>query len=173
MPNRILKDSICTSPNIDALSQEAEVFFYRLLVQCDDRGRISADLPAVRMQCYPLQLDRVTDGDIAEWLGEVVAAGLVTFRLIDGCNYIQLRKSDLYQNISKRPPLDVWKQLRSTVFERDNYTCQYCGAHGGSLHCDHVMPVSRGGSNELSNLATACATCNQAKHDKTPEEWLQ
>ena len=39
MPNRILKDSICTSPNIDTLSREAEVFFYRLLVQCDDHGR--------------------------------------------------------------------------------------------------------------------------------------
>ena len=71
-----------------------------------------------------------------------------------------------------RPPQKEWAALRSTVFERDDYTCQYCGVRGVSLQCDHVIPVSRGGSNELSNLVAACAKCNLSKHDKTPEEWL-
>ncbi|WIG60449.1 MAG: HNH endonuclease family protein [Ktedonobacterales bacterium] len=71
-----------------------------------------------------------------------------------------------------RPSAEVWRELRAAVFARDNYTCQYCGAHGVSLQCDHVMPVSRGGSNELTNLVTACKPCNLSKHDKTPEEWL-
>ena len=35
MPNRILKDSICTSETIEGLTDAEEVFFYRLLVQCD------------------------------------------------------------------------------------------------------------------------------------------
>ena len=52
MPNRILKDSICTSPNIDALSLEAETFFYRLLVQCDDYGRMDARPAILRARCY-------------------------------------------------------------------------------------------------------------------------
>lgn len=71
----------------------------------------------------------------------------------------------------ERPSLADWRVLRTEIFARDNYTCQYCGAHGVSLQCDHIIPISRGGSNEKSNLTTACKTCNQSKHNKTPEEW--
>lgn len=72
-----------------------------------------------------------------------------------------------------RPPSSVWAQLRAEVFERDSYTCSYCGAVGVPLDCDHVFPVSRGGGHNLGNLTTACATCNRSKSDKTVEEWLQ
>lgn len=70
-----------------------------------------------------------------------------------------------------RPPAKEWAALRSAVFNRDDFTCQYCGARGGRLECDHVTPVSRGGSNAPSNLKTACRPCNRAKRDMTPEEW--
>lgn len=71
-----------------------------------------------------------------------------------------------------RPSTKVWAELRAYVFERDNYTCQYCGRRGVKLECDHVIPVSRGGGNDLSNLATACRDCNRSKQAKTVEEWL-
>lgn len=71
-----------------------------------------------------------------------------------------------------RPPPKEWSELRARAFRRDDYTCQYCGVRGVQLQCDHIIPVSRGGSNDLSNLATACRKCNLSKHDKTPEEWL-
>lgn len=64
-----------------------------------------------------------------------------------------------------------WTETRMAVFTRDNFTCQYCGAAGVPLECDHILPVSRGGSDDLSNLTTACAPCNQSKNNKTVEEW--
>ena len=39
MPNRIIKESICRSEEIDSLSWFEEVLFYRLIVTCDDFGR--------------------------------------------------------------------------------------------------------------------------------------
>jgi hypothetical protein len=72
---------------------------------------------------------------------------------------------------NNRPSQADWAALRSEVFERDDYTCQYCGTRGGRLECDHVYPVSRGGSNDLGNLATACLPCNRSKRDKTVSEW--
>ena len=42
MPNRIIKESICTSENIDQLSPFCETVFYRLIVNVDDYGRIDA-----------------------------------------------------------------------------------------------------------------------------------
>lgn len=70
-----------------------------------------------------------------------------------------------------RLPANEWKVIRARIFERDNYTCQYCGDRGGKLECDHVMPLSRGGSDEDDNLVTACRPCNRSKRDKTLEEW--
>lgn len=74
----------------------------------------------------------------------------------------------LYENL--RPPQNEWSKIRIRVFYRDNFTCGYCGSKGGKLECDHIVPVSRGGSNEDDNLLTACRTCNRRKRDRTPEE---
>lgn len=57
---------------------------------------------------------------------------------------------------------------RVRVFDRDNYTCQMCGAtveDGAKLHIDHIIPVSKGGTNELDNLQTLCFECNLGKSD--------
>jgi len=70
-----------------------------------------------------------------------------------------------------RPAPHDWRDIRASIFERDSYTCQYCGSHGGDLHCDHVIPLCLGGSNEASNLVTACAACNMSKGSKTLAEW--
>jgi 5-methylcytosine-specific restriction endonuclease McrA len=64
-----------------------------------------------------------------------------------------------------------WQLLRLSVFQRDNYTCVYCGVTPKSLHCDHVVPYSKGGSSDIENLATSCPSCNMSKGDKTIEEW--
>lgn len=66
-----------------------------------------------------------------------------------------------------------WYRIMKEVFRRDNYTCQYCGAKGGKLEADHIIPFSRGGTDDLSNLVTSCRRCNRQKKDKTPEEFLR
>jgi hypothetical protein len=70
-----------------------------------------------------------------------------------------------------RPHPLEWFALRRAVVARDDDTCVSCGARGGRLDCDHVLPVSRGGGHQLANLATACLRCNRATQAKTPEEW--
>lgn len=60
---------------------------------------------------------------------------------------------------------------RAAVLERDGYRCVYCGDGDGPFHIDHVLPVSRGGSDDLENLTCACAACNLSKSNKTPDEW--
>ena len=59
-------------------------------------------------------------------------------------------------------------ELRQAVFERDNYTCQYCGRsyEEADLEIEHIIPISKGGNNDIRNLATACRACNRAKGTK-------
>jgi len=63
----------------------------------------------------------------------------------------------------------ITDSLKKKVFERDNYTCQYCGKKGteADLELDHLKPLSRGGTNEEANLITTCGKCNKQKGDKT------
>ena len=65
-----------------------------------------------------------------------------------------------------------WSEIRKMVYERDNYTCVYCGARGVKFEVDHKIPFSRGGSDEMDNLVTACMCCNRQKRDKTSEEFM-
>lgn len=59
-------------------------------------------------------------------------------------------------------------RLRFSIFERDNFTCQYCGQKPPQivLNVDHIVPVAKGGGNERENLITACFECNSGKTDK-------
>lgn len=65
-----------------------------------------------------------------------------------------------------------WMAVRAKVFERDNYTCRYCGSQSQPFDCDHVNPVSKGGLSVIDNLVTACAPCNRSKGAKTIKEWM-
>lgn len=64
------------------------------------------------------------------------------------------------------------KFSRRNVFLRDDYTCQYCGKKFDTKHltCDHLIPRSRGGLTEWTNIVTSCIRCNRRKGDKLPEE---
>jgi 5-methylcytosine-specific restriction endonuclease McrA len=58
--------------------------------------------------------------------------------------------------------------LRFQILKRDNYRCQMCGVtakDGTTLEIDHITPVSKGGSNDASNLQALCRDCNAGKSD--------
>ena len=59
---------------------------------------------------------------------------------------------------------------RKNLLQRDNHCCQYCGYRGDKLSIDHVIPRSRGGSDNWENVTTACLSCNISKGNRTPEE---
>src|SRR4029079_18618779 len=69
-----------------------------------------------------------------------------------------------------RLPSADWHIVRSIVMERDRYACTYCGSDK-QLEADHILPLSRGGSNDFVNLATACRSCNLSKGSKAVEDW--
>ncbi len=93
------------------------------------------------------------------------------------CGYKFQSFDYIQKNISSLPDTKSYKWLKARVmvFDRDNYTCLYCGRcpklHGVVLHVEHKIPKNEGGSFELDNLTTACADCNLGKSDMLLECW--
>ena len=66
---------------------------------------------------------------------------------------------------------------RRAIYERDNWTCQLCyepidpeaTEHAKRASLDHVVPQSRGGSHEPSNLRMACVGCNARRRDRVDD----
>ncbi len=61
------------------------------------------------------------------------------------------------------------KRVRFEVFKRDSFTCQYCGRKSPDvvLQVDHIIPVAKGGTDDIMNLVTSCVDCNQGKTDRS------
>jgi len=62
--------------------------------------------------------------------------------------------------------------LRFDVLSKFNFKCSYCGVDAvkSALEIDHIIPISRGGSNDFINLVTACKSCNRGKYNKILNE---
>lgn len=63
---------------------------------------------------------------------------------------------------------NIPNKIRFEVFKRDSFTCQYCGEKSPDvvLQVDHIDPVSKGGTNNILNLITACFDCNSGKSNR-------
>lgn len=59
--------------------------------------------------------------------------------------------------------------VRMQILRRDSFKCIYCGAtaENDTLEIDHIIPASKGGTNDPGNLAVACRTCNIGKGNKS------
>lgn len=97
MPNRIIKESVCTSDNLDSLSWFEEVVFYRLIVHCDDYGRMDARPAILRSRLFPLKT--VTDKQITNAIQSLRSADIIDLYEVDGRSYLQMRKWDKHQQV--------------------------------------------------------------------------
>ncbi len=114
MPNRILKESIHTSPNLNALSPLAERHFYRLLPVPDDFGCFEATSLVVKGRCYPLRPE-IKTSEIEKWHSEMVEQQIIRLWTEDGRQFGQFLNWDKHQRVRSLhqrktpipPPIDV------------------------------------------------------------------
>ena len=86
MPNRFIKESICTSESIDSLTPFQETAFYRLIVNCDDFGRFDARPKVLSARLFPLK--NVSVEEIQDILKAFIREDLIVVYKVDGKEYL-------------------------------------------------------------------------------------
>lgn len=96
--------------------------------------------------------------------------------------YYLTHKPEHNARINKRRSLMIQAEGTHTadelkeLYEPQDARCGYCGmplfgdVHRDT-HIDHMIPLSRGGTNWIENMLYACEPCNLSKNTKTPDEW--
>lgn len=75
------------------------------------------------------------------------------------------------ENTEKNTRETISLNVRWKILKKDNYTCVKCGQSPAKnndveLEIDHILPVAKGGTNNIENLQTLCKKCNQGKKDR-------
>ena len=85
---------------------------------------------------------------------------------INELRYTQARKDHLKR---RRHYFQQVRQERIlALIERDGLACAECGTVE-KLTVDHIIPISKGGTDDLDNLRLLCRSCNSSKGDKIDE----
>lgn len=98
MPNRIIKESICTSGTVDKLSWFEEVLFYRLIVNCDDYGRFDGRPVVIKNRLFPLK-EGLTVKAVTAAINTLVTNGMVALYMFEGKPFLYLPTWENHQQI--------------------------------------------------------------------------
>ena len=112
MPDRIIKESICTSDTLNQLSDFEERFWHRLIVNCDDYGRFDARPAILKGRLFPL-MEGKTLKDMSNTLSKLASVGLVELYEVDGKPFLHVVTWDKYQRI----------RAKRSKFPEPNGTC--------------------------------------------------
>ena len=159
MPSRIIKESICTSDNIDQLSAFQETMFYRLIVNCDDYGRMDGRPKILAAKLFPLKDIRTTQ--IEDALRALTSAELVTRYVVDGKPFLQMK---------------TWERHQQIRAKKSKYPAPESGVNESDINCNQMIsddsrcprnPIQYETESESNtNSASACADAPTEKKDK-------
>ena len=98
MPNRLIKESICTSEKVNSLSDFNFRLWVSLITYVDDFGRGDARAAVVKGRCFPLR-ERVTIKDVDAGLHVLADTGCILLYEVDGESYLCFPNWDKHQTV--------------------------------------------------------------------------
>ena len=148
MPNRIIKESVCTSDTIDQMSWFEECFFTRLWTACDDYGRMDARPAILKSKLFPLK-DRLSLKDIESALYKLADIGCVMLYERDSKPYLYLPSWEVHQQVrAKRSKYPAPGNARNHMISDD-------------IKCPR-NPIQSESESESESDARPCATDKRA-----------
>ncbi len=151
MPNRIIKESVCTSDTLDKLSWFEECLWYRLIVNCDDYGRFDARPAVVKARLFPLK-ERMTLKDVSDALTRLADMGCVVLYECDGHPYLYLPTWEVHQTIRAK---------------KSKYPSPESGVKSSEIICKQMqadVPVIQSNTNPIQYSPSESARMKEPSH---------
>ena len=152
MPNRIIKDSICTSASVNELSAFEETFFVRLIVNVDDFGRFDARPAILKSRLFPLKA--ITEKQISGALRKLSTLNIVNLYEVDGKPYVMFVNWKQHQSIraarSKYPAPQQMNadEINCMQMNTDDFNCNQMNAD--EINCAR-NPIRNPNPNPIRN----------------------
>lgn len=188
MPNRIIKESIKFSAQIDELNWFEEVVFYRLMVSADDYGCMDGRMVVLRNALFPTK-ETVTKKAIEDAIDHLVSVGLL-YRYCDaasGMPYLFFPTWEKHQRVRNKhrkypaPPIDSQesdgrKAFDSNSLSNDGQMTASCQSESNPIQSEHINKELQEDarareeirSYQHSEIGTLVSTCLKAM---TPKSW--
>ena len=132
MPNRIIKESLCSSEKISSLTDFEFRLWIGLITQVDDAGRGDARPTIIKGHIFPLR-DRITVKDISGALHGLAAKGCISLYEIDGRSYFWFPSWAKHQRIRDAKPKFPAPPSEDISFKTENSgSCQLSAVRGDS-----------------------------------------
>lgn len=145
----------------------ADDLLREIVANCDSRGRYYSKAWLLVRLCWWAEL---SNDQVREWRDELLKRGDISIEPLGRSIYsdsvvdiLVLQNPRRFERFAPRAAIPA--RRREAIYERDGYQCVWCG-QTENLSLDHIVPVSKGGGDERSNLQTLCRSCNSRKHNK-------
>ncbi|KKL45000.1 hypothetical protein LCGC14_2360090 [marine sediment metagenome] len=106
------------------------------------------------------------DPRVAERTHQLLQYGYTSRELVDWFG-LSPKRINMRANTNTKEASEVWADIKACYHNR----CAYCGVISKRLQKDHVIAVSRGGEDRMSNIVPACYKCNMNKSAKKLLDW--
>lgn len=177
---RNIKPGFFKNEDLAELPFEVRLLFIGLWTLADREGRLEDRPKRIKGELFPFE-----SFDVDSMLNQLQAGNFVAryevggSRFLEVVNFVKHQDPHYKEKASEIPAppgrsnlieaTGVTRETRARIMGRDGYVCRCCGATE-YLSIDHIVPASRGGGGDDSNLQVLCLSCNLKKGNKMPGE---
>ena len=177
---RNIKPGFFKNEDLAELPAEIRLLFIGLWTLADREGRMEDRPRRIKAELFPFD-----SFDVDPMLNHLQTKSFIVRYEVSGERFLQVvnfvkHQDPHYKERASEIPAPpggenlikasgITRETRARIMERDGYRCRACASEN-YLSIDHIVPASRGGSGEDSNLQVLCQKCNASKGNKLDGE---